>query len=1406
MKKISGWKTKGMNRDLSVSAFNPEFAFENMNLRLSTNEGNTLMSWVNEKGTLSIGLDGSNNVSVLRGTPIGTAVINHKLIVFTTESQRDEDSTDYIYKLVFSNSGKTKMSAYQLYSGPLGFRHDRPIETLVSYEGSHIEKVYWTDGINQPRVINIAKDYNDKPSWIFNFIPELQLNEEVSVEKIVGGGGMFASGVIQYCFTYYNKYAQESNIFYTTPLHYISPIDRGGAPDEKIDNVFRITVTGIDNNYDYLRIYSIQRTSLDGTPFCRRVQDIALHDSSSNPLSSISYTDTGTEGDSIDPMELLYKGGEEVAVQTMEQKDGTLFMGNLRIKRNLLSGVAPEATEYSQTTRTIHIPNATDGGYAYGNQLTCVKVVNGVTTREDTPCAGFKKGNLYRFGIQFQHKTGKWSEPFVANNDYAITNSPSYNPTTKMLTLPSFHLDWKVPADLRSLGYRKARPVMVVAKPQNRTVICQGVACPTLYTVPNQRNGIHNLSSWFFRPHNGNESVDPSDPIPHNSYYNDTTTGGVVRVSPFAPYDSNSNFLPVLQHNSTRWLTEEGHLNYPMSVEVEGSLDNDMYHIDYDIQTLHSPDIEFDESTWSTNYLNLEYQQVGCVQFDYTLSDIHIQTETPTISSKGGGFIHRAVQGEGPYGIVSGLFYDDCIVTYDTNTINDFYAAAAKPESVKWMVYTWQSDGSLNNDIQRPKDQGVRSSMLSKKIISNLRYTTSDFDPDKYVRSETGTSVELFSSAETEMIKVNGETYLGNIDTMVIPNDWDGKYFKSNGSEATSWWKTYFRDKTDHDTYPMPAQAYQWNSGSSSTPPAWEGKFDLGDGYTDLAVKKNPVRIKYRSTPHLVFTTFGVSSFAYTEDKFSLPIVELHRSNGSFGTRTVDALREHTWIPCGEPVNITGLTAVNNNITVQLDYIYGDTYYQRYDCLKTYPFTTEDVNQVVEIGSFMLESYTNIDGRYDRNRGQLSNLYMSPRNFNLLNPVYSQKDNFFNYKILPHDNNEKQVFPNQICYSKTKQSGADIDSWTNVTLASILELDGDKGRITSLQKLNDHLICFQDTGISQILYNEQTQISTTEGVPIEIGNSGKVQGKKYFSDTVGCSNKWSIAQTPVGIYFMDSNDKSIYLFDGQLKNLSSSLGFNSWCKYFIPSSDVRWIPSIFNNFVSFYDRQNQDVLFINRETALAYSERLGVFTSFYDYGSTPFFVNLDDIGIWLRQGIEQSSTTDTFIKTELWKHQAGNYCSFFNENKPYWTVLIGNPEPQADKIFTNLEFRACVDGEGQLIDNRYQPFLPFDSLETWNEYQHGVGYLKNMKGSSQFMHHKTDNESSLKRKFRIWRCDIPRDNATDVDVFDTTFDNTFHPSRTTHPLDRMRNPWLYLKLKKERAGNATLPMVEVHDVLMTYYS
>ena len=36
----------------------------------------------------------------------------------------------------------------------------------------------------------------------------------------------------------------------------------------------------------------------------------------------------------------------------------------------------------------------------------------------------------------------------------------------------------------------------------------------------------------------------------------------------------------------------------------------------------------------------------------------------------------------------------------------------------------------------------------------------------------------------------------------------------------------------------------------------------------------------------------------------------------------------------------------------------------------------------------MCETHVNLDGRYDRNRGQLSNFAITPANFNLINDVY----------------------------------------------------------------------------------------------------------------------------------------------------------------------------------------------------------------------------------------------------------------------------------------------------------------------------------------------------------------------------------------------------------------------------------
>jgi len=310
--------------------------------------------------------------------------------------------------------------------------------------------------------------------------------------------------------------------------------------------------------------------------------------------------------------------------------------------------------------------------------------------------------------------------------------------------------------------------------------------------------------------------------------------------------------------------------------------------------------------------------------------------------------------------------------------------------------------------------------------------------------------------------------------------------------------------------------------------------------------------------------------------------------------------------------------------------------------------------------------------------------------------------------------------------------------------------------------------------------------------------------------------------TPSGIYFIDSHDKSIYLFNGQLQNLSNQGGFASWAKNNISLTGNQWRPDFTtSDFVAYYDKLNQDVLWINNSTALAWSENLGAFTSFYSYEGTPFFCNLDDTGVWITNPYTTTDTPPVNVPCKLWKHQAGNYCNFFGQNRPYWMTLIGNPEPQMDKIFTNLEFRACVAGEGTTkVENSTtvfdKPFVPFDFLETWDEYQHGIAQIDIRSGHNLFKHHPdntTGAGATLIRKFRIWRCDIPRDNVIMTSAqpsasTPTTYTKDVELGITRYsrrPMDRMRNPWLYLKLKKNVPQSGTLPRAEIHDVVMTYF-
>ena len=420
------------------------------------------------------------------GVAIGSAVVEDSLILFTTD-----DNYDRIYKVF--NPLNNESNAILLFEGDLGFNESNKIQTLVSIETESVKKVYWVDGINQPRVINVAVDDTEIYKYTntsFDFVQELSLNEIGFITKSFGSG-LFKSGVIQYAATYYNKNGAESNIFWISGINEISFADRAGKPDEIVPTTFKIDISNLDDKFEFVRIYAIYRTSLDTTPEVRNVVDLKIPRN-----KSISYIDNGVAGSYLEPQVLLYVGGEELIPQCMSQKNNTLFLGNIKVDSSSL--ITP-TLETNGDIIAIGVPsNNSQFEWVYKSKLLESKTNNNPMypyTPFKSKIKHFKFDETYRFGVQGQYKSGKWSTPIWLGSDkkvdkryrsYYDQNGISIDYVSGRYSIANNLRDW-----FTSIGFIKVRPVMVPLSMSERTIVAQGLVNNTLGVMSNRKSGLN---------------------------------------------------------------------------------------------------------------------------------------------------------------------------------------------------------------------------------------------------------------------------------------------------------------------------------------------------------------------------------------------------------------------------------------------------------------------------------------------------------------------------------------------------------------------------------------------------------------------------------------------------------------------------------------------------------------------------------------------------------------------------------------------------------------------------------------------------------------------------------------------------------------------------------------------------
>ena len=1545
----------------------------------------------------------------------------------------DYQIKDRIY--LIENTEETIVNVTKLFEGNLNFSFDYPIEAVSYYEGINIQKVYWTDGLNPTRVINIARTIDPTDDTQFDFVPTLKLEESVQINKVDAASEGRAPGVIQYIFTYVNKFLQESNPFFVSSLYYTSFADRAGSPEDVVYSAFKLEVNNPDNRFDYIKVYVVERTSLNSTPVINSLPLLEIGDS-----SSISVIDSGVNYTSEDT-DVLYPS-YSVAANAINIKDYALFLGGIKkIYNEQDIKLANLISQYVTAIRS-RILQSVDEKKC---QVTTEKFQLDFSSEEITI---FKDLNTYRLGVQFQFKDGSFSQPYFIKDitkdriDYTEQEIRSIFTSSLNITLGAENNNESIYDAIIGV-----RPLIVYPKDSQKKALYQGVLNPTVFNAKDRNeNAPFTQPSWFFRPFRtmGNtvraistssisttsskiyyiyfpaskyiksyfgkdayqgfnqvkslinssleikhtdghqiatativglycaiasdgdlydlclflkdvsnvEDIQNLDPTYYQvflngvrcyygggdgNYYiinNETRTGlyflplpGLIAsnwsynvisgsdtskgvfvnrnisalpsnigkitfnsdlevcaesTSGFKyytnihvgntskPYTVDSIYYkcPVIMwgdkeeqqsivsdyyENKYKGISisyfkheDEGGGDTPDPPEPEGEkpeLDegfnffreykhmyqlplgngykgeiqgsnqistladysiNNNFFIDASIVTFNSPDCELENIFDNQSY---ELTLVGVYKLGDINEKIDIAISSPMLEQSKSGFTPPgAALIMKPQFIAKPCWYDGVFFDYygssdaQKNIFKDEQTASKWPG---YIIYPWQKTGSLNNQNTTENLVSGFYKELSSALRTKVTFHSLDFSEFKYMefkdRWKINYKVCLKENMGMEVLKTG---YLDNPIT----------YYKHINSILTVAGQYVTIDSKKYSGYHIyiggPDNANWLFSGDTLKNSYTEGFMNIAAcasvGTVGYKLSANPVSMKYKSGNHLLISlnsdvknylsvlpfynktqkgyTFYNNGTSYVKGFYKKNILPMIEEGGDYllcgeicntnpDSLSSNDTKSETWFIGGKisPIRKMLFTDSEKGKYYQIytpnriEWTEGDYFYQKYECLKTSSYTLEDENQIVEIAKFPCQCQVNLDGRYDRNKNTNFNVNLTSENFNLINPVYSQKNNLFIYRRVDSEQFNNGNLNNSITWSLNKANNAIEDKWLRTTLMSSINVSGDCGKISAIKKDEENnLVVFQDTGIAVILYNNQT-LQATDLAPIELVNNNKVNGLKYISNTIGCSNKWAIQPSEFGIIFADSKTKTLWkLSNGKCVDMSLTSGMKSW--FLKHSDDKIWSHKVYKNFKISYDIVNKDFYLINADYCLCYNGEVAI--SFYDYEDIPALFSLHNKYYCFKS--TALGTEGKYI-TAVHSMFTGEYNKFFGVFKDSSVTYLANKNPTRDKTFTNFEYRC------DMYDaNHPEVTLPithetFSTIRAYNEYQDS-GDVVLTPGIV-----KMDN---VRKKFRIWRGLIPRD---------------------ANGRDRIRNPWMYLTITKKFTKNIKF---ELHDMVI----
>lgn len=194
------------------------------------------------------------------------------------------------------------------------------------YENESIIKLYWADGVNELRFINVADpDLLELNKNFIATVPNVLLSQP-KITGFVSGGSSHTSGSIQYAYNLYKLNGAQTKISPLSNITYLNSTDRGNDIDVRVDKAPIISIQDLDTSFDRIRVYSIKYNSLNVTPEIKLIYEdnistnLEIIDDNNSTFNTLSYD------------EFVFLGGETYYPKHLKIKDNHLFLLNYSTK------------------------------------------------------------------------------------------------------------------------------------------------------------------------------------------------------------------------------------------------------------------------------------------------------------------------------------------------------------------------------------------------------------------------------------------------------------------------------------------------------------------------------------------------------------------------------------------------------------------------------------------------------------------------------------------------------------------------------------------------------------------------------------------------------------------------------------------------------------------------------------------------------------------------------------------------------------------------------------------------------------------------------------------------------------------------------------------------------------------